>query len=172
MFKPDFNDTQIHPDNRGYLAKWWSQSQDQVPYSAYEMFITHSKTNVIRAIHFQHTHQTRKLITILNGDAFFVIVNLRESDPNFGKHLHFLGSGADKTSFIVPNYCGFGYQILHDADILYVLDQAWYPEGDTGIRYNDPEIAIPWPNPDKAILNEKDQNSMSFTEFKTTIRSL
>jgi dTDP-4-dehydrorhamnose 3,5-epimerase len=97
---------------------------------------------------------------------------LHSSDPDFGKFISFVGNGSKKTSFIVPEYCGFGYQILHNADILYALDQPWSPDYDIGIIYNDPEINTPWPNFADAILSSKDQNLMTFNDFKNQIGSL
>jgi dTDP-4-dehydrorhamnose 3,5-epimerase len=51
-----------------------------------------------------------------------------------------------------------GYQSLTDgAEILYMTDRAYTPELETGVRFDDPAFAIPWPLPVRD-MTDRDRN--------------
>lgn len=72
---------------------------------------------------------------------------------------------------LIPQYFGHGYLVIEDSVVSYKCAEVFYGEGDSGIMYNDPDIAIEWPyeligGKEKLIISEKDLNLMTFEDYK------
>ena len=73
----------------------------------------------------------------------------------------------------VPGEFGLGYFVIEDAVVSYKCDEVFYGEGDSGIMWNDKDLAIEWPieliegvtSEDDLIISDKDSNLMSFKEY-------
>jgi dTDP-4-dehydrorhamnose 3,5-epimerase len=87
-----------------------------------------------------------------------VVVDLRRSSPNFGKHVAVELTGENGRMLWIPE--GFGHAFLSLADVTgfaYKVTDEYFPAGERTILWNDPNIAIPWPiDPKLAILSDKD----------------
>ena len=134
-----------------------------------EVFYTISKPGVIRAIHFQLDRQQAKLVRCICGHVYDVIVDLRPKSPTFGKWLGFDLTGENQIELYVPQFFGHGYLVLEDSIVSYKCGSVFYPEGDSGIVYNDPDINIQWPfekigGKNNLIISDKDSKLMSFNE--------
>ena len=107
---------------------------------------------------------------VISGRAYDVIVDLRPDSPTFGKWLGFELSGDEPVSLYIPEYFGHAYLVLEDAVVCYKCGEVFYGPGDSGIAYDDSDIAIDWPferigGRENVILSEKDRNLMSFKEY-------
>ena len=164
-------------DERGALIKDYNIGvfeSNGISHDLKEVFYTISKKGVIRAIHFQLGHQQPKLVRCISGHVYDVIVDLRPDSPTFGKWLGFDLSGENMNELYVPAFFGHGYLVLEDSVVSYKCAETFYAEGDSGIAYDDPDIAVNWPfeligGKDKLIISEKDKSLMSFNEYKKTI---
>ena len=139
-----------------------------------EVFYTISKKSVIRAIHFQLGKQQAKLVRCISGHIYDVIVDLRPKSPTFGKWRGFDLSGDNRKMLYVPEFFGHGYLVLEDSIVSYKASEVFYGEGDSGVRYDDPDIGIEWPfekigGKEKLIISEKDLHLMSFQEYQKEI---
>lgn len=160
-------------DERGKLIKDYSIEVFQangIGHCLKEVFYTHSKTGVLRAIHFQNPKQQAKLIRCIKGCVYDVIVDLRENSLTFGRWAGFELSENNMKSIYVPKHFGHGYLVLQDSIIAYLCDEVFYPEYDSGIFYNDPEINIDWPfekigGVRNLIISQKDIKLQSFSRF-------
>jgi len=140
-----------------------------------EVFYTVSKKGVVRATHFQLIKQQAKLVRCVSGHIYDVIVDLRPDSPTFGKWLGFDLSSENMNELYIPEYFGHGYLVLEDSIVSYKCAEVFFPEGDSGIMYNDPEIGIEWPfdkigGEENVILSQKDLNLMSFGAYKKIVR--
>ena len=140
-----------------------------------EVFYTISKKGVVRATHFQLIKQQAKLVRCVSGHIYDVIVDLRPDSPTFGKWLGFDLSSENMNELYIPEYFGHGYLVLEDSIVSYKCAEVFFPEGDSGIMYNDPEIGIEWPfdkigGEENVILSQKDLNLMSFGAYKKIVR--
>lgn len=136
-----------------------------------EVFYTISKCGVIRATHFQMVKQQSKLVRCISGHIYDVIVDLRPNSLTFGQWRGFDLTGENQTTLYVPKYFGHGYLVLEDSVVSYKCGEVFYGEGDAGIMYNDPDIAIKWPfekigGIGNLIISEKDKSLMSFADYK------
>lgn len=136
-----------------------------------EVFYTISKRGVIRAIHFQLTKQQAKLVRCVSGHVYDVIVDLRPDSPTFGQWLGFDLTGENQVELFVPQFFGHGYLVIEDSIVSYKCGEVFYGEGDSGIMYNDPDIAVKWPfesigGEDNLIISDKDKHLMSFAQYR------
>lgn len=160
-------------DNRGSFVKSFEKdifSEHGIAFSCNEDFISHSTKNVIRGLHFQLYHPQIKLVGVISGKVFDVIVDLRKESDTFGKWQGVYLSDQNRTSLLIPRGCAHGFISLSDDSIVsYKCDGKYDKNTDTGVFYNDPQIAIEWPINDisKAVVGSRDQKLMSFDEFKS-----
>ena len=142
-------------------------AKNDVRFHVDETFISRSMKNVIRGLHFQTKNPQAKLVSVVVGSVWDVIVDIRLNSPTF-KHwyAHEL-SAENHLSFYIP--CGFahGFASLEDGTVmLYQCDGKYDKETDTGIRFDDTDIGIPWPIDKKeAIHSDRDLKLQSFSEY-------
>ena len=79
-------------------------------------------------------------------------------------------TGENQKALYIPQYFGHGYLVLEDSVVSYKCGEVFYGEGDAGIMYNDPDMAIEWPfdkigGIEKLIISDKDKNLMSLKEY-------
>ena len=162
----------VAQDNRGAFIKDYALELFQsngIDLHLQEVFYTESKKGVIRAIHFQEVKEQAKLIRVIKGKIFDVAVDLRPASSTYGQWLGFYLSDENKEELYIPRGFGHGYLVLEDSIVSYKCDEKFYPEFDSGIIWNDPEIAINWPLDmvkNNIILSERDKNLKTFNMFK------
>lgn len=133
-----------------------------------EMNITETAPGCIRGLHFQRLHAQAKLITLVSGTIFDVVVDLRPGS-NFGKHLTFTLSADDPalpSQIYIPEGLAHGLATPHGpATIAYLVSQPWSPADEVVLAYNDPSLAIAWPieNP---ILSDRDRNGITLEKSR------
>jgi dTDP-4-dehydrorhamnose 3,5-epimerase len=111
----------------------------------------------VRGLHLQAPpHSEAKLVRCLRGRVWDVAVDLRPGSPTFGHwHAVELSPGA-ANALLIPEGCAHGFQVLQPgSELLYLHSGAWVPEAETGVRFNDPQLAIRWPLPPQG-LSERD----------------
>ncbi len=165
-------------DHRGGFIKDYNVNtfkENGIEHDLKEVFYTISKRGVIRATHFQLVKQQPKLVRCVSGHVYDVIVDLRPESPTFGQWRGFHLTGENMNSLLVPPFFGHGYLVIKDSIVSYKCAEVFHGEGDSGIMYNDSDIAIDWPfelidGIDNLIISEKDLNLMSLEEYKTLMK--
>ena len=155
--KETFNDT------RGYLRELYKEKviSDKFIFE----ILSKSKKNVIRGLHLQKKHSQGKYVTVLNGKAFDVAVDLRKNSKTFGKHVSVILSGNQNISFYIPPGFAHGFCALEDDTIMhYKCTKYRNKESEVGIIWNDPSLNINWPVK-RPIISKKDKLNLSFKEF-------
>lgn len=165
-------------DERGGLIKDYNIDvfkEHGVNHELREVFYTISKKGVIRATHFQLIKQQPKLVRCVSGHVYDVIVDLRPNSPTYSKWMGFHLTGENMNSLYVPAYFGHGYLVIKDSIVSYKAGEVFYGEGDSGIMYDDPNIAIKWPfeligGKKNLIISEKDKKLMSLQEYEEKVK--
>ena len=163
-------------DERGGLLKDYNVdifNSNGIKHNLKETFYTITRKGVIRALHFQLIKPQAKLIRCISGHVYAVICDLRKESPTYKKWLPFHLTGDNMTMLYVPGEFGLGYFVIEDAVVSYKCDEVFYGEGDSGIMWNDKDLAIEWPieliegvtSEDDLIISDKDSNLMSFKEY-------
>jgi dTDP-4-dehydrorhamnose 3,5-epimerase len=105
-----------------------------------------STKGVLRGLHFQRPpHAQTKLVRVLQGRIQDVVVDLRKSQPTFGKHFSIELSSENQRQLWIPSSFAHGFLVLSDfAEVLYKCDAHYHPEAEGGIRYDDSSLGISW----------------------------
>jgi dTDP-4-dehydrorhamnose 3,5-epimerase len=121
----------------------------------------------LRGLHYQQRTPQGKLVGVIRGGVWDVAVDLRPGSPSFGRHSGVELDGEGGQLLWVPPGFAHGYCVLgpEAADVVYLTDAAYDPAGEGGIRWDDPELALPWPL-HAPILSERDRNLGSFAAYR------
>lgn len=162
-------------DNRGYFLKGIEREVFQewnLDLNIYEEFESYSKQNVLRGLHFQLEEPQIKIVHVVKGKVQDVIVDLRKNSPTYGKFLQVILSDENHQFLWVPRGCAHGFLVLSkDAIMSYQCIGRYLKRADSGIRWDDNVLNIPWKNM-QPIISERDQSFMSFSEFNNKYRGL
>lgn len=157
-------------DERGSFTKCFEKdiyAKAGIELTPNETFVSASARNVIRGLHFQIHNPQAKLVCIVTGRVWDVIVDLRSKSKTFGKWTGIELSAENHRSLYIPRGFAHGFAALEDNTVmLYQCDGVYDKETDSGIRFDDPEIGITWPiNDSKAIYSERDSQLMSLRDY-------
>ena len=114
---------------------------------------------VVRGLHFQVAPRAQdKLVWVIHGAVFDVVVDVRRSSPSFGRYVCVELREDDWKQLLVPAGFAHGFATLQpDTEVVYKVSDYYSPEHERGILWNDPQLGIPWPvAASEAILSEKD----------------
>lgn len=173
-FEIDFNPIE---DERGFFMRTYDENFFTIN-GIHRQWVqeNHScslKKGILRGMHFQFPpHDETKVVRVVNGKIFDVLVDLRKNSPTFGRWESLELSAENKKMLYIPKGCAHGFCTLSDScDVLYKVDNFYHPEAEGSILWNDPDVGIHWPfrNP---MLSEKDKNAMTLTEFKEKFKGI
>lgn len=158
----------IFNDHRGYFFE--SFQQERYAELGIPEFVqdnqSHSKKDILRGLHYQLPHAQGKLVSVLRGSVWDVVVDLRRSSPTFGQWFGITLDDKTHTQMYVPAGFAHGFCVLsEEADFLYKCTDYYAPNCEAGIVWNDPDLNITWPCM-SPILAEKDQQLPRFSEIK------
>ncbi len=158
-----FVDTKRITDARGTFERLFSEKELSAVIGKRRIVqINHSRTNIVgtvRGLHFQYFPYTEmKLVRCIKGRIWDVAVDLREKSQTFLQwHAEEL-SPDNGRMLVVPEGFAHGFQVLEpDSELLYLHTETYHSEAEGGVRYNDPQIAINWPN-SVTVISDKDAN--------------
>jgi dTDP-4-dehydrorhamnose 3,5-epimerase len=128
-----------------------------------------SKQNgTLRGLHFQLPPATQaKLVSVLRGRILDVAVDVRRGSPTYGKYVAKELSAESGHQLYIPVGFAHGFLTLKDdVVVMYKVSDYYAPAYDSGIRWNDPEVAIPWPRKEAdVIISDKDRRLPSLKDF-------
>lgn len=151
-------------DDRGWFMETYHQKDYEcagIPCTFVQDNRAYSRKGVLRGLHFQKKYPQDKLISVLRGEIYDVVVDIREGSKTYGKWFGVILSAQNRKQLFVPKGFAHGYLVLsEEAEIFYKCSEIYHPEDEGGILWNDPKIGIKWPiiHKDKIILSEKDKN--------------
>jgi len=105
-----------------------------------------SERGVLRGLHYQLQHPQGKLLRVVSGEVFDVAVDIRKGSPRFGQWVSVVLSAENQRQLYVPPGFAHGFCTLSEqADFLYKCTEVYAPSDEYGIAWDDPELAINWP---------------------------
>ncbi len=157
----------VFADDRGYFkevfrASTYSPAGLQEPFVQDNVSASHAR--VLRGLH--GDMRMAKLVQVLRGSAFDVIVDVRKSSPSYGQWLGVTLEGATHAQLYIPAGCLHGFLSLEDDTLLTYKQTAEYdPAHEIGIAWNDPDLSIAWPLAGAdPLLSAKDANNPTLRE--------
>ncbi len=158
-------------DSRGSFCKTFEENlykEAGISFHVTESFVSRSRKNVIRGLHFQTENPQAKLVSVLYGRVWDVIVDLRKNSETYKKWYSCELSADNHLCFYIPKGFAHGFVSLADGSVmLYQCDGAYNSRTDTGIIYNDPDLAIEWPiDLALSVHSERDLKLQTIEEFE------
>ena len=153
-----------HADERGFFSETYSRRAFAAAGIALEFVQDNHAFSVrrgtIRGLHFQVPPFAQdKIVRVIRGSIFDVVVDVRRGSPTFGRFETFLLEAAAWKQLLIPVGFAHGLCTLEpDTEIMYKVSNLYAPAHDKGVRWNDPEIGIAWPvPPEEALISPKDR---------------
>jgi dTDP-4-dehydrorhamnose 3,5-epimerase len=166
----------VFGDDRGFFLETYSEGKYCKELGIDVRFVqdNHSRSTkgVLRGLHLQLKYPQGKLVRVVRGCVYDVAVDLRIDSPTFGQWFGVELSEENKCQFWIPPGFAHGFYVLSElADFEYKCTDYYHPEFEQTILWNDPSLAINWPDGSK-ILSHKDLRGMTLQEYTTSIREL
>lgn len=157
----------VYGDKRGFFYESFNERKFNELTQGNWRFVqdNHSMSShgVLRGLHYQIKAAQGKLVRVVRGEVFDVVVDLRKSSPTFGKWFGtHLNAENNKQMWIPPGFA-HGFVVLSEqAEFLYKTTDFYAPEHERCILWNDPTLAIDWHFHGQPVLSEKDKMGLAF----------
>jgi len=161
---------EVFGDDRGFFMETWNQKKfeelvTKKPTSFVQDNHSKSKQGILRGLHYQTENIQGKLVRVISGEVFDVVVDIRKDSPSFGQWVGEYLSAKNKKQLWVPEGFAHGFYVTSEnAEFVYKCTDYYNPDDEISICWNDSKLAIDWPicHTDKPVLSEKDRAGISF----------
>ncbi|WP_176084319.1 dTDP-4-dehydrorhamnose 3,5-epimerase [Martelella sp. HB161492] len=160
-------------DHRGYFSEvfkdnWFCENVADVRFVQDNESLS-IEPGTVRGLHFQlDPFAQGKLVRCISGALWDVAVDLRRESPTYGKWFGCELSAENGTQLWLPAGMAHGFMTIAPGTIIFYKVTAPYSaENDRGLRWDDPEIGIEWPNTASPILSEKDEKQPLLRDLPT-----
>ncbi len=160
---------QIYEDERGFFMESWNAEVFRSK-NLNLNFVqdNHSRSNrgVLRGLHFQHPAPQGKLVRVVNGSVWDVVVDLRPDSATYGNWFGIELSATNKRMLWIPEGFAHGFLALEDStDFLYKCTALYDAKNEYSLRWDDPALSIDWPLGNiEPHLSAKDGLGLSLAE--------
>jgi dTDP-4-dehydrorhamnose 3,5-epimerase len=151
----------VFGDARGFFFESWNERRFNELAGQDVRFVqdNHSASarGVLRGLHYQVRHAQGKLVRVVAGEVFDVVVDLRRSSPSFGQWVGERLSAQNRRMMWVPPGFAHGFLVLSEsAEFLYKTTDYYAPEHERTLLWNDPKVGVQWPLAGAPLLKPKD----------------
>ena len=168
---------QRFPDSRGFFSETWSERR----YAAAGIpgpFVqdNHSlsvQRSTVRGLHAQIAPSVQgKLVRVVRGAIWDVAVDVRHGSPTYGQHAGAELSADNWRQLWVPEGFLHGFCTLEpNTEVIYKVTAPYDRDAERGVAWDDPDLAIPWPLEDDALLSDKDRELPRLADCPVWFRS-
>jgi len=113
-----------------------------------------SKQWTLRGLHYQLQQAQGKLVRVVAGSVFDVVVDIRKASPTYGRWVGLELSAQNHRQLWIPAGLAHGFLVLSEtAEFLYKTTDYYHPQSEVCLAWNDPTVGIEWPLPKGALAN-------------------
>ena len=149
----------VFSDDRGYFLESYHMKKYHeagISTGFVQDNLSFSCKGTLRGLHFQHPHGQAKLVQVLTGHVYDVVVDVRRESKNFGRWIGIHLSDENKRQIFIPEGFAHGFCVVSETALFsYKCSDFYAPDCERGVLWNDPDLAIDWPM-EKPILSPKD----------------
>ncbi len=126
-----------------------------------------SQRHVLRGMHLQTENPQGKVVRVVAGAVFDVVVDIRPDSPTYGSWVGEELSLDNQRQLWIPPGLAHGFLVLSEsADFLYKTTEYYHPASERCLAWNDPIVAIDWPLDDKPpLVSDKDAKGLSLNQL-------
>jgi dTDP-4-dehydrorhamnose 3,5-epimerase len=161
---------QVFTDERGFFMESF-QGRDFSNAGIKDLFVqdnhSGSKKGILRGLHYQVKQSQGKLVRLVVGEVFDVVVDLRRHSPTFGQWEGYVISAQNKVQLYIPPGFAHGFYVLSDwAEMVYKTTDYYAPQFERTLLWNDTELCIQWPLIEgyPPVLSTKDANGLPLSK--------
>jgi dTDP-4-dehydrorhamnose 3,5-epimerase len=149
----------LFTDDRGYFVELMNNARYEeagIPTRWVQDNLSSSRRGVLRGLHYQFPRWQAKLVTVVQGEIYDVVVDVRRQSPTFGQWYGCTLSAATHEQLYVPEGFAHGICVLSEtAHLHYKCNEYYDPGGEHTLLATDPDLGIRWPIED-VVLSTKD----------------
>jgi dTDP-4-dehydrorhamnose 3,5-epimerase len=166
-------DHKVFADPRGAFFESWNErafAAAGIDARFVQENVSLSRRHVLRGLHYQVSQVQGKLVRVLAGKIFDVVVDLRRSSPSFGRSVAVTLDAEEQRSLWVPEGFAHGFLALaDDTRVQYKVTDFWAPQAERTLAWDDPALGIEWPLPAQVvpILSDKDRRGQPLAKAET-----
>lgn len=166
----------VYEDSRGFFHEGYRSRafvEAGIDVRFVQMNRSRSSKGVVRGLHYQLPPADQgKLVSVVRGAAYDVVVDIRRGSPWFGQHVSVDLNEDDGSMLWVPPGFAHGFcAISGPTDLLYLMTAEYSPANERGIDALDPAIGVAWPVPeDRIIRSDKDAELPTLDQAETGFR--
>lgn len=158
----------VYGDERGFFMETWNKTRYEwlgIPTDFVQDNLSYSTRGVLRGLHFQNPNAQGKLTSVVRGEVFDVVVDVRVGAPTFGQWVGVTLSSENKRQLYVPEGFAHGFVVTGEEALYSYKCTAYYdPEAEHSLRWNDPDLGIDWPV-EIPVLSAKDGSAPRLSEI-------
>lgn len=158
----------VHQDSRGFFLETWhieKYREAGIDVAFKQDAHSSSQKGTLRGLHGQRTLAQGKLIRVIAGAIYDVVVDVREGSPTFGRWVSVELSAENFRQIYLPPGMAHGFCVLSDvAQVEYKCSEVYHPEDEFGIIWNDSDLGIKWPT-SEPLLSERDKKHAKLSEM-------
>lgn len=160
----------VFGDQRGFFMETWNAwkfAAAGIDVDFMQDNHSRSRQGTLRGLHYQIRQPQGKLVRVVAGEVYDVVVDLRRSSPTFGRWEAVRLSAENKKMLWAPAGLAHGFYVLSDfAEFIYKCTDFYAPEHERTIKWDDPVLGIEWPLVARKppLLSAKDVDGVPFRE--------
>ena len=139
-------------DDRGFFFESFREDRYAelgIPGRFVQDNFSYSEPGVLRGLHYQLPNAQAKLVSVIQGEVFDVVVDIRKGSPTFGQWVGVTLSFENGRQFFVPEGFAHGFLVTGNCAIVHYKCTSFYePRSEGSVVWNDPSIGITWPGRD------------------------
>lgn len=164
LIEPD-----VFEDSRGFFFESYNRkklAEHGITLDFVQDNHSRSVKGTVRGLHYQINPGQDKLVRVVFGEVFDVVLDIRKKSPTFGQWESFNLSAQNKKQLFVPKGFAHGFCVVSEvAEFLYMCSEYYSPQDERAIIWNDPQLSINWPV-EKPVLSGKDVKNPLFKDME------
>jgi dTDP-4-dehydrorhamnose 3,5-epimerase len=161
-------------DERGFFLESFNQATFNRATGLDVGFVqdNHSRSarHVLRGLHYQIRQTQGKLVRVLRGSVFDVVVDLRSASATFGQWVGVELTEHNFRQLWVPQGFAHGFLVTSEiADVMYKTTDYYAPEAERCLFWNDPDLGIQWPLTSEPQISVKDKAGILLSEAEVFV---
>lgn len=163
-------------DERGYFSEVYQKDSFRdlgIQENFIQENVSFSKKGTLRGLHFQTKKKQGKLLRVLEGKIYDVIVDLRKESSTYGKYIGIELSSKDQNLLWIPPDFAHGFLSLAEKNVIqYQCTDSYDMEYEEGILWSDQDLNIDWKldeygfSEEELIISEKDKKQKKFVDYE------